>query len=111
MKRRIEMELGHELLDQCEEFLELIPNESEDNQLTFEVDNLRQLLEEVCDGWVNISEERLALATQSRLKVIWKLIPEDEKRDTDLLAETYDDLVQFLEPISGYESDSLGDEE
>ena len=95
------------LLNDCEEFFDLIANEEENVELDRAMDSLRVLLEEQEDGWTNFSDERLAYAVQSRLEEIWNLITKEEKRQNQFLEDHYSILLEQLQEISGYEADAI----
>jgi hypothetical protein len=104
------MGVDSELLHDSEEFFEMIENKAEDIKLDYEIDNFRTLLEETIDGWISLTDERLAHVAQIRLQVIWKLISRSEKRENYLLGEYYANLMDRLRAISGYEPDAEDDE-
>ena len=99
------MKFSECILMDCEEFFELIDNEADNSKLDQAMDSLRNLLEEDIDGWSDDSEEGLARAAQCRLMEIWGLIPKTEKSMNPDLREYYDNLVNRLENVSGYETD------
>jgi hypothetical protein len=101
--------LNEQILRDCEEFFELIVNESGDLKLDQAIDKLRTFLERDVDGWTQHSEEVLARAVQCRIMEIWGLIPRAEKQADPDLKEYYDTIVGQLEDVSGYETDEADD--
>lgn len=99
------MSVNQELLDQCEDFFELILNEEQNEEIDFAVDSLRHFLEKDIDGFTQHSNEKLALAVQSRLSELWDLISEEELETNEDLQSTYQELLGTLEEMSGYEAD------
>ena len=103
--------LNEEILRDCEEFFELIVNESGDVKLDLAIDKLRTFLERDVDGWTHHSEEVLARAVQCRIMEIWGLISRAEKQDDPDLKEYYDNIVEQLEGVSGFETDEADEYE
>lgn len=101
------MGLSHSLLEDVEEFLELISNEDECGELEHAIESLRNFLQEEADGWTHQTKDKLAYAVQSRIEEIWGLISEFEKRDNSNLEDYCQALLRRLEKISGYEADEI----
>ncbi len=59
------------------------------------------------DGFTHHTDEVLALAVQSRLSEIWKMISKKEKQENNLLEEFYAEIIAELEEESGYEADEI----
>lgn len=103
--------LNEEILCDCEEFFDLIVNELGDLKLDLATDKLRTFLERDVDGWTQHPQEVLARAVQCRIMEIWSLIPRAEKKADPDLKEYYDNIVNRLEELSGYETDETDDGE
>lgn len=103
------MKLSETLLNDCDEFFELITNEDSDLKLDQAIDSLRVFLEEDADGWTDYSDEAIARAVQCRLMEIWKLIPKAEKFIDPDLYDYYENILEQLEEYSGYEKDDEED--
>ncbi len=105
------MRLNEELLEMVEEFFDLIPNDQGEVELDSAMDRLRRLLEEDIDGWTHYSDDELAFKVLCRMEEIWDLIPDADKKNSDL-EEYYEEIMRSLEgeadPQSG--DDFLDDE-
>ena len=105
------MRLNEELLEMVEEFFDLIPNDQGEVELDSAMDRLRRLLEEDIDGWTHYSDDELAFKVLCRMEAIWDLIPDADKKNSDL-EEYYAEIMRSLEgeadPQSG--DDFLDDE-
>ena len=105
------MFLNQELLSSCEELFDQIANDEDSEDLDEAIKDLRSLLEKDVDGFTQLSEEKLAYFTQSRLEEVWKLISNDEKKMNPDLFEMYQEILEVTEDVSGYEADACEDEE
>ena len=103
--------LNQSLLNDCEEFLELVENNQENSELETAIESVRRFLEHDVDGWTNFSEPELARAVQCRLAEIWKLIPRSEKKNNPNLHDYYDQIKEQVAEISEYENDDEFDVE
>lgn len=101
------MFLNKHLLENCEEFFDFVSNVEENDELDFAIDSLRHFLEKDVDGFTSHSEEKLALAVQSRLSEIWNLISQTEKDENPMLEDFLSSFMQELEEASGYEADEI----
>lgn len=101
------MFLNQHLLDQCEEFFDLVSNIEDNEELDFAIDSLRHFLGKDVDGFTSYSDEKLALAVQSRMFEIWNLISKQEKEENPMLEEFFTDFARELEDESGYEADEI----
>jgi hypothetical protein len=104
------MLLNETLLNDCEEFFDLIANEEQNVKLDKAVDSLRVFLERDIDGWTNHSEHVLARAVQCRMMEIWGLISKAEKAGHSELKEYYDQILAVVEDVSEFETDDVEDE-
>ncbi len=104
------MYLNQQLLESCEEFFDQISNDEKNENLEADILSLRTFLEKDVDGFTNIEDEKLALATQNRLQEIWRLISKSEKNENQDLELIYQDLIAITEDVSDYDSDDIYEE-
>jgi hypothetical protein len=105
------MRLNERLLNECEEFFDLIVNEEGSLELSDAIESLREFLEKHVDGWSNLTDEKLASAVQSRLMEIWGLIPRSEKAVNGDLKEYYDAIIYGIEHMDECAADDREYEE
>lgn len=105
------MYLNESLLNDCEEFFELIVNEQDCEKLDRAIESLRNVLERDIDGWTSYEDEKLARIVQCRMMEIWSLIPKSEKTADPNLSDYYENIISQVEEASGYETDDYEDEE
>lgn len=102
--------LNAEFLSNCEEFFGQIANEDGDLELSNAIDSLREFLERDVDGWTNYADHVLARAVQCRMMEIWGLVSNAEKQQNPDLEDYYNQLMEQIEEVSGYETDDVESE-
>lgn len=103
--------LNHELLEITEEFLDLIVNEENDDELRNAMESLHEFLERDVDGWTCHPGEELCEAVRSRAEDIWDLISEKEIAANSQLEDYFNGVIETvesaLERIDSDESERL----
>lgn len=98
------MRVSEELLEQAEEFFDLIPCSDDDVELNSAMDCLRCFLETDVGGWAGYSRGELADGVQSRLEEIWELVSSDARADADL-QEYFQDFIESLDEMARVEDE------